>query len=129
VLAHASEILQYAINFFMQLRARTRSEERECDMDNDVKGIWLDPRDNVVTVIKPVCLGDQVYWEETQKISKIVAVTNIPRFHKIAVKDIPCGSAIIKYGHVIGFAVVDIKRGSHVHTQNCKGTAIEELKA
>ncbi len=40
--------------------------------------------------------------------------------HKYALCDIKCGENIIKYGAPIGHAIVDIKKGEHVHTHNLK---------
>ncbi|MDR1765745.1 MAG: altronate dehydratase family protein [Lachnospiraceae bacterium] len=50
----------------------------------------------------------------------VVARTDIPRGHKIALSDIKAGENIIKYGHPIGHATVDIPAGAHVHTHNLK---------
>ncbi len=44
----------------------------------------------------------------------------IPAGHKIAWTDISCGEDLIKYGHPIGHATRDIRRGSWVHTHNAK---------
>lgn len=38
--------------------------------------------------------------------------------HKIALKNIKKGEAIIKYGYPIAHALKDIKKGEHVHTHN-----------
>ncbi|MFN8707950.1 MAG: UxaA family hydrolase, partial [Planctomyces sp.] len=38
--------------------------------------------------------------------------------HKVAVRDIPAGSAILKYGQNIGIASTDIAAGSWVHVHN-----------
>ena len=40
--------------------------------------------------------------------------------HKYAIRDIPCGENIIKYGNPIGHATADIKKGEHIHTHNMK---------
>ena len=88
-------------------------------MDSCVKGIQLDCHDNVATVIGPVHSGDRVYWENSQGMASIVAMTDVPRFHKIAVTDIPRGSPVIKYGHRIGVATTEIKSGCHVHIPQC----------
>lgn len=97
-------------------------------MESCVKGIQLDGHDNVATVIRAVHSGDHVYWEDSRGKASIVAMTDVPRFHKIAVTDIPRGSPVIKYGHRIGVATTEIKSGCHVHIQNCRGTEVEELK-
>lgn len=42
----------------------------------------------------------------------------VPAGHKIAAEDIPAGALIIKYGHAIGSAKTDIKKGEWVHDHN-----------
>lgn len=41
-----------------------------------------------------------------------------PPGHKVALVDIPRGGRVVKYGHPVGTASTDIKKGSHVHTHN-----------
>ncbi|GAB0113125.1 UxaA family hydrolase [Acidisoma sp. C75] len=50
----------------------------------------------------------------------LAALQRIPRGHKIALRPIPKGEPILRYGQVIGFAREDIAPGSHVHVQNCE---------
>ena len=50
--------------------------------------------------------------------SEIEARRTIPRAHKIAVRSVPSGSPVRKYGQVIGRATRDIAAGDHVHTHN-----------
>ena len=45
---------------------------------------------------------------------------NIPAGHKRALRDIPAGEQIIKYGHPIGRAKCDIKAGEWVHSHNLR---------
>lgn len=47
--------------------------------------------------------------------------------HKVALKDIPKGSNVIKYGFPIGHATEDIKAGESVHTHNVKTNLGEKL--
>ena len=47
--------------------------------------------------------------------------------HKIALKDIPQGSNVIKFGFPIGHATEDIKAGESVHTHNVKTNLGEKL--
>jgi (2R)-sulfolactate sulfo-lyase subunit alpha len=48
-------------------------------------------------------------------------VSEVPLGHKIALRDIPAGERVIKYGVAIGKATQDIKTGEHVHVHNLKG--------
>lgn len=50
----------------------------------------------------------------------MMAKSDIPLGHKIALNDIQAGDAIIKYGHDIGKAISPIAKGEHVHVHNVK---------
>lgn len=52
---------------------------------------------------------------------------DVPAGHKIALKDVPIGAAIIKYGHVIGRASAPIEAGAWVHSHNLATTLSGEL--
>ncbi|WP_033923398.1 UxaA family hydrolase [Sphingomonas sp. 37zxx] len=43
----------------------------------------------------------------------------VPALHKVAVRAIAPGQAILKYGQPIGIATRDIAAGEHVHVHNC----------
>jgi altronate hydrolase len=45
-------------------------------------------------------------------------LSGVPRGHKVAVRDLPTGAPIRKYGQVIGVATAPIAAGEHVHTHN-----------
>jgi altronate hydrolase len=47
-----------------------------------------------------------------------VTVTPVPRGHKVALRDLPAGALVRKYGHVIGVATAPVRAGEHVHTHN-----------
>ena len=53
-------------------------------------------------------------------LEKITAEDVIEKGHKIALKDIHKGEAIIKYGCPIGTATQEIPAGAHVHTHNMR---------
>ena len=42
----------------------------------------------------------------------------VPFGHKVALRHIPAGAAVVKYGVVIGHARTEIKAGEHVHVHN-----------
>jgi altronate hydrolase len=48
----------------------------------------------------------------------VAELPGVPRGHKVAVRDIPAGTAVRKYGQVIGVATAPIAAGEHVHTHN-----------
>ena len=42
-------------------------------------------------------------------------IENVPQGHKVALNDIDLGQEIIRYGEVIGYAKVDIKKGGWIN--------------
>ncbi len=52
----------------------------------------------------------------------------IPMGHKVALRDIPEGGEVIKYGSPIGRATTDIPAGGHVHTHNMKSNLAGEME-
>jgi len=46
----------------------------------------------------------------------------VPSGHKIALRTIRAGEAVIKYGSAIGLATEEIPAGAHVHTHNLAST-------
>ena len=65
----------------------------------------IHPRDNVAVLLR--------------------AEGDIPAGHKIALRPIAAGEAVIKYGDPIGMATRDIAPGEHVHSHNLR-TALRE---
>ena len=80
--------------------------------------IKINELDNVIIALSDMSKGDIV--------QDITLLEDIRRGHKIALKDIKKGEHIIKYGHVIGLATLDISKGSWVHTHNVKTTLDSE---
>ncbi len=52
----------------------------------------------------------------------------IPAGHKIALRDIPKGEYVIKYGEIIGRAKTDIQKGEWVHTHNVASHLNEDVE-
>jgi altronate dehydratase len=71
-------------------------------------------RDNVATALEPLTAGQIV----TAGGAKLLVVDAVPRGHKIALRDIAAGDAVLKYGSAIGVALLPIAAGTHVHTHN-----------
>ncbi len=60
-----------------------------------------------------------VFMDNNEKIS-LKAMENIPLGHKIALKDVKNTDKVIEYGEPIGKAIMNIKKGEHVHTHNLR---------
>lgn len=78
------------------------------------KVIQIHPSDNVSVALTELYDGEM--------IDGIRICGDIPRGHKIALRDISAGENVVKYGYPIGAAVSDIAKGSQVHTHNVKST-------
>jgi altronate dehydratase small subunit len=75
-------------------------------------------RDNVAVALVHIKPGEIVSIERGEKKGDIEIHEEIPYGHKFALKDIPCGEPVIKYGEVIGQASKSIAKSDHVHVHN-----------
>lgn len=79
----------------------------------------IDQRDTVVVAIEQISAGETVSWRDCLGNEQhIVAKTDVPIFHKVAITDMVQGSEVVKYGEHIGLAACDIHVGEHVHVHN-----------
>jgi len=77
--------------------------------------VRLSETDNVVTVIAAIAEGGPISIEGNLNLAAREA---IPVYHKASIADIAKGSAVRKYGQVIGLASETIPAGTHVHSHN-----------
>ena len=75
--------------------------------------IVISEADNVATALEALEAGGVL-----SEVGSITIREAIPRGHKIAVRAIASGGAVMKYGSPIGTATIDIAAGAHVHTHN-----------
>ncbi len=80
--------------------------------------IAITAQDNVATALEALEPGRVLEIAGQQ----ITVGAPIPRGHKIALRSIRAGEAVIKYGSPIGTATADIAPGMHVHTHNVEST-------
>ena len=78
----------------------------------------ISERDNVATALQALEPGREVEFSG----GAIAVQEAVPSGHKIALKDIHTGEAVIKYGSPIGLATAEIPAGAHVHTHNVAST-------
>lgn len=83
----------------------------------DVNVIKIDAEDNMAVATREIKAGEKINMPGGPDI---IAASDIPYAHKVALKDIPDGGEIIKYGYKIGFAGQAIKPGDYVHVHNMK---------
>ncbi len=74
--------------------------------------------DNVAVLTEDAVKGEEIVCRGSGSELSLFAACDIPVYHKVAVRDIPKGSRVLKYGEVIGIANADIAAGEHVHTHN-----------
>ena len=80
--------------------------------------VLCDPKDNVVTALSPMKMGSVI---DLSKGKKVEVKEEIPFAHKIALRRIPKGGGVVKYGERIGRATRVIQPGELVHIHNVTG--------
>lgn len=78
----------------------------------------ISDRDNVATALQSLEAGRRLDLAGTA----IDVRESIPSGHKIALRTIHRGEAVVKYGSPIGLATIEIEAGAHVHTHNLAST-------
>lgn len=81
----------------------------------------IDEKDNVAVAIEPIRAGQCAVYSCKGGDKQVTVLEDITIYHKIAIRDIPQGGVIVKYGEHIGLATQAIKAGEHVHVHNVEG--------
>lgn len=76
--------------------------------------IQLNAQDNVGVARTVIAAGTMLVLDGVAVTAKV----EIPSGHKIAIRPVATGKAVLKYGQVIGIASRDIEPGAHVHLHN-----------
>ena len=84
------------------------------------KAILLNVDDHVATALTELTKGEEVSVSLDHIAVDVVLHEDIAFGHKYAVRDIPQGQSILKYGLPIGKALSDIRAGEWVHVHNCR---------
>jgi altronate dehydratase small subunit len=79
-------------------------------------------KDNVATATNRLGTGEHIEAKTNLGLIKIELLDDIPRGHKFALKDIQKNEPIYKFGHVIGIACKNIRKGEHIHIHNIEST-------
>jgi len=77
---------------------------------DDRAALRIDANDDVAVALREIAAGEAV--------EGVIAKEPIAAGHKIALRDIPAGAQVRKYGWPIGRATAPIAAGAHVHTHN-----------
>ena len=75
-----------------------------------VNAAIIDEKDTVVVAIEKINAGDEIIWRDRNG--------DVQMYHKVAIKEMPKGTEVVKYGEHIGLAACDIHVGEHVHVHN-----------
>jgi altronate hydrolase len=81
--------------------------------------VVLHPQDNVAVAAAELDAGQEIRCDGTSLLVR----ERIRPGHKVAIRPIPRGEPIRKYGQIIGFARSDIAPGCHVHVHNVSAEA------
>jgi altronate hydrolase len=76
--------------------------------------IVISGRDNVATALEPLEAGRELALAG----GVLIVREPVAAGHKIALRQIAAGEAVVKYGSPIGTARVAIQAGQHVHVHN-----------
>ncbi|MBG0564478.1 UxaA family hydrolase [Actinoplanes aureus] len=84
--------------------------------------LLLSPDDDVAVALRDLPPGLRL---RHGTVSMTVTAA-IPQGHKLAVRALPAGSAVHKYGQVIGLTSSDVRPGDHVHGHNLAMGTVEQ---
>jgi altronate dehydratase small subunit len=93
-------------------------------LESPKKVLVFHRNDNVAVALTDLKRGQEVEVEVNGEKLKITLLNDIPFGHKFAIRDIPEGREVIKYGEVIGISSKFIKTGEHVHVHNVKSVKV-----
>lgn len=80
----------------------------------------VDVNDNVAVSLDTLPKGKTAKLIGDHTLESVTALDDIPKGHKIALREILKDEPIVKYGVVIAQATSNISQGSWVHLHNCK---------
>ncbi len=84
-----------------------------------VNAVVIDSKDNVAVAIEPLKKGLKADVRfQNGKEEELTVTQDIPIYHKLAIRAIPKGQPVVKYGEHIGIAATNINAGDHVHVHN-----------
>jgi (2R)-sulfolactate sulfo-lyase subunit alpha len=75
-----------------------------------------------VVVVEDVKAGNELtgWVMENDTTIRLKSLDPVPLGHKIALKDLKPGDAVLKYGNDIGRVIANVSQGQHVHVHNLK---------
>ncbi len=86
------------------------------------QAIVIDSRDTVAVAVVELPAGQMCSVRVGPTTHNILLRERVPFGHKFALRPIPAGSGVLKYGEVIGESTVDIEAGAWVHLHNLRSS-------
>lgn len=84
-----------------------------------IEAFIIDRTDNVATLFtQSGTKGTKIQLQVDGRPATITLRQDVPFAHKFAIRPIPKGEQVLKYGYSIGTATVDIEPGDYVHIHN-----------
>lgn len=82
--------------------------------------VLLHSDDDVAVALRDLKAGESLQVHVSSGDIAVTTADEVPRGHKIAIRPIPAGNHVRKFGYSIGVAQSDIPAGSWVHTHNVR---------
>lgn len=85
-----------------------------------VRALRMNDSDDVACLLNAASVGDEIEVRDSNGfvVDTVLANADIPRFHKVALRDLGVGEQLRKYGETIGIVSSPITRGDYVHVHN-----------
>ncbi len=77
--------------------------------------------DDVGAALRDLAPGERVAYTAGAERRAVQILEPIPFGHKVALRDLPAGEPVHKYGAVIGRTTATVRAGAHVHVHNLSG--------
>jgi altronate dehydratase len=88
------------------------------------EALVIHPRDNVAVALRDLAVGAEIRVQVGGTERRLRVREPIPANHKVALRPIPSGGLVVKYGEPIGEATRGISPGGHVHIQNVRSRRV-----
>lgn len=97
--------------------------------ENVARVLLLHPKDNVAVALDDIATKSVVAVLGAETPLRLTAQQGIQFAHKLAMRPIAAGEAILKYGIPVGFATAPVAAGEWVHTHNVGSYYAEKKEA
>lgn len=88
-------------------------------MTTRFNALQLNPIDNLAVALTNIQIGEAVVVSGINE--EIIATSEIPYGHKVALTSLLENEEITKYGECMGISTKNIPQGDHIHVHNVRG--------